>query len=245
LKIDLTFPQSIVFWLTFPAKELRILETMRERNAQTNAQGSSSRRSQNHPPRSHDLPTRRRSKIAQLPKSLRHEINLLIEDNVPQKQILEFLAQRGHTGISHRNLSSWICGAKPNPGSSGFNDWRQEQQAISTLQAQQEFSLDLLRQNEGHSIHDAARLLAASQLAQVISDFDVQSLKEALSDHPEDYARVVNALTKLSRDNLEYEKYRFLVAEQKRKMEAALVKAQSGGLTPETIHAMEEVLDLF
>ena len=56
---------------------------------------------------------------------------------------------------------------------------------------------------------------------------------------------MVNALTKLSRDNLEYEKYRFVIAEQKRKMEAALVKAQSGGLTPEIIHTMEEVLDLF
>src|SRR5438105_5003479 len=149
---------------------------MWERNTQTNAPGTSSRHRQNHAPRlprrnavkeglprrnavkegSHDPPTRRRSKISQLPKPLRHEINLLIEDNVPQKQILQFLAQRGHTGISQRNLSAWICGAAPNPGSSGFNDWRQEQQAIADLKAQQEFSLDLLRQNEGHSIHDAA-----------------------------------------------------------------------------------------
>jgi hypothetical protein len=100
----------------------------------------------------------------------------------------------------------------------------------------------LLRHNQGHSIHDAARLLAASQLAQVIRDFDVQSLKDALSDHPEDYARVVNALTKLSRDNLEYEKYRFLVAQQKRKIEAQLTKAQTGGLSPQLV---EEALNLF
>lgn len=188
--------------------------------------------------------TRRRGKIAQLPKALRDEINRLIEDNVPVKQILHRLAECGHPNITARNLSTWIRGNHRN-ASSGFEDWRHEQQAIDDIKARQEFSLDLLRQNEGHSIHDAARLLAASQLAEVIADFDIQQLKDALSQHPEDYGRVVNALTKLSSDNLEYEKYRFLVAGQKRKIQKELNQArQDGGLSPQVMDALEQALGL-
>src|SRR5919205_4271899 len=61
---------------------------------------------------------RRRSKIAQLPQPLRHELNLLIQDNVPAKQILGFLARHGHTGINKVNITDWIHGH--HNGSSGY-----------------------------------------------------------------------------------------------------------------------------
>jgi len=187
---------------------------------------------------------RRHSKIAQLPAPLREELNLLIEDNADSEKIISFLNARGFPGISKGNIHSWIHGYAKDKGSSGYKDWLQQKQAIEDLCARQEFALDLLRQNEGHTIHDAARLLAASQLADVIRDFDVQSLKQALADQPEYYGRVVNALTKLSRDNLEYEHYRFRVAQQKARIEAELNRASGGGLTQETIRQIEAALHL-
>jgi hypothetical protein len=200
-----------------------------------------------HHPSRPQMTIRRRGKIAQLPKPLRDEINRLIEENVSSTKIIALLAQRGYPGVTRRNLTSWIQGSAKGKGSSGYNDWCQEQQALEDLHARLEFALELTRQNSDHpdDIHDAARLLAASQLAEVVSDFDVQQLKQALSARPESYALVVNALTKLSRDNLEYERYRYKVAEEKRKIQAELTKTGDAGLSPETIQKIQQALNSF
>jgi len=192
------------------------------------------------------MTVRRRGKIAQLPKPLREEVNLLIEENVESKKIIALLAERGYPGVTKRNLTSWVQGLGKNKGSSGYGDWCQEQQALENLQARQEFALQLVGQGKDHpsDIHEAARLLAASQLAEVISNFDVQQLKEALSARPESYALVVNALTKLSRDNLEYERYRYKVAEQKQKIQTELTNADSAEVSCETMEKIRQALSL-
>ena len=51
------------------------------------------------------LDPKRRGKIATLPKSLRHEINLMIEDHASSRKIIAWLAERGHTGINDVNIS--------------------------------------------------------------------------------------------------------------------------------------------
>ena len=186
---------------------------------------------------------RRRGKIALLPKGLRDEVNRMIEDNAGSRAIIKFLEGRGHRGINKVNITHWVQG--DGAGSSGYQDWQGEQRALAELKAQEEFALDIVRQNKGHTLHDAARLLAVSQLAQLFSQLDVQSLTDSLSAHPQNYVRLLNSLSKLSRDSRDYERYEFDRVQREQKKEARSGRrAKKGGLSPEAIALFERELNL-
>lgn len=112
------------------------------------------------------MKVRRRGKIAHLPKELREQINLMIQDNVPSRKIIAFLSVRGHLHISDVNISDWIHGDRR--GSSGYNDWLREREQLSAMQSRREFARELVRQGEGHHLHEATRLMAAAQLSEVM-----------------------------------------------------------------------------
>jgi hypothetical protein len=182
---------------------------------------------------------RRRGKIAQLPDKLREHVNEMIRSNAGSKAILAFLAAKGHPGINHVNISHWTKG--DGDGSSGYNDWLREQQALAALQASHEFARQLISQNQELSIHEAGRLIAASQLIDLFAGFDVASLRQALTTRPESYARLVNAITKLSRDSLEHEKFQDRLAEQKRFDDEKLHPHKSG-FSEKNMKAIQEML---
>jgi len=52
------------------------------------------------------LSRRRRGKIAHFPESVRHEINVMLDDGLPYKDIIARLAERGHR-LNKDNLSRW------------------------------------------------------------------------------------------------------------------------------------------
>jgi hypothetical protein len=114
------------------------------------------------------------------------------------------------------------------------------------MKAKREFALEIVRQNEGSKIHEASLQLAASQLYEVITDFDIEAVKTLLKAAPENYAKIVNALSKLSESALDVEKFKANIAEQKRKIELELGRANTagGGLTPETLGKIKEALNL-
>src|SRR5437588_3120274 len=147
----------------------------------------------------------RRSKIAKLPKPIRHELNLMIESHASARNIIAFLTERGHPDINEVNITDWIHG--DHNGSSGYLDWLREQHQAFSLQARREFASDLIAQADGPQIHEATRLTAASKLSEVIIGFNIQRLKEALTAKPVAFATLVTALRRLSRDNLAYQKY--------------------------------------
>jgi len=190
--------------------------------------------------RSPDATTRRRGKVARLPKELREEVNRLIEANTTSARIIEFLTQRGHPEINEVNITHWVKGNRA--GSSGYADWLRERDQLAALSSHREFALEVVRQGDGPQIHEANRLLAAVQLSEVLIGFDVQSLKRTLSDRPLAFAMLVTALRRLSRDSLAYEKYRRLVAEQKEKLQRELGQAKTTGLTPEIVEKARNIL---
>src|SRR5689334_530853 len=99
-------------------------------------------------------PSRRRGKIAQLPKEIRDEVNRMIENNARSGAIIRFLAERGHPGIDKVNITHWVQG--DGTGSSGYQDWQRDQRALAELRTQEEFALELVKQNHAHSLHDAS-----------------------------------------------------------------------------------------
>jgi hypothetical protein len=182
------------------------------------------------------MPNRRTGKIARLRKDLRDQVNTMLRDGAPYAQIIRYLAQNGADEINDQNLTNWKDG--------GYQDWLKEQERLADLQAKREFAFEIVKQNEGSKIHEASLQLAASQLYEVISDYDLTSLKELLADKPANYAKVVNALAKLSSSALDIEKYREQVKAQKDKISAEISKAKNAGLTPETLTKIEDALNL-
>lgn len=179
---------------------------------------------------------RRKGKVAQLPFEIRSQVNEWIRDGVTYAEICQRLAAAGHPDMNEMNISNWKDG--------GHQDWLKEQERLADMQAKREFALAIVKANEGSTIHEASLQVAASQIYEVLTDFDIATLKPALAGDPENYSRLVNALSKLSEGGLKYERYRQEVADRKAKIEAELGKAKTGGITPETIERIERELKL-
>jgi hypothetical protein len=179
---------------------------------------------------------RRTSKISRLPKEFRDVINLMLQDGAAYLKIQQWLALKGHV-ITEKNISDWYKG--------GYEDWLKEQSRLADMKARREFAMDVVRENEGSKIHEAGLQIAATQIYELLSDFDVESLKEKLAGDPANFSKIVNALTKLSEGGLKYERYRAEVAAAKARIDAELGRAKGkGGITPETLEKIEQELRL-
>lgn len=183
------------------------------------------------------MSNRRTGKIARLPKELRDVVNLMLQDGAPYAAIIEKLADHGHADINEQNVTNWKDG--------GYQDWCNEQSRLDDMRAKREFALEIVAQNDGSKLHEATLHLAASQLYEALTEFDLGRLKQLLADAPENYAAIVNSLAKLSKQALDIERYKDLVRQRKAAIEAELTRAKSGGgLTVDTIQAIEAQLKL-
>jgi hypothetical protein len=95
------------------------------------------------------------------------------------------------------------------------------------------------------------QMLLLSQINDVLQDYDPRCLKRLLEDKPEQFLRLASALnaqateqTRRTKLELDLQKYRDRVAEQKRKIEQALSQTHSQGLTPEVLAKIEEAARL-
>ena len=148
----------------------------------------------------------RTGKIARAPYEVRTHVNAMLRDGNTSKAVVNFLAGAGIAGVNEQNVTNWRDG--------GYQDWLKEQSRLNDMQAKREFAMEIVRQNEGSKLQEATLHLAASQLYETLTEFDIGSLKELLAEKPENYALIVNALAKLSKGSLEIERYKDMVAER-------------------------------
>lgn len=175
----------------------------------------------------------RTGKIARAPYEVRKQVNELLRDGKTAKAVINFLNGAGIPNVSEQNVTNWREG--------GFQDFLKEQTRLDEMRFKREFAMEIVRQNQGSQLQEATLHLAASQLYEALTDYDIGNLKQLLAEKPENYAAIVNSLAKLSKGALEVDKYKAQVREQKEKIEAALNTAKSkGGLTPETLKTIEE-----
>lgn len=188
---------------------------------------------------------RHRGMIARLPYEVRSEVCRRLRDGQTYAAVAEYARGAGYPDIDERHVERW---AKPDSetGRCGYNDWLRDQDRLDDMASKREFALQIVRANEGSTIHEAALQVAASQLYEVITEFNLDNIKQQLAEKPKLYADLVGSLGKLSHAGLEYAKYRDHVVEQKRKitqLTSAAAKAP-GGLTPETLKQIEEAAAL-
>ena len=190
----------------------------------------------------------RTGKIARLKKAHRDQVNTMLLDGASAESVIRFIGKlvaAGETDAdgeaiqlpNDQNITNWREG--------GYADWLKERQRLDDMRSKREFALEIVKLNEGGKIHEAGLNLAASQIFELLQDFDVQTLKNQLADDPENYSKLVSALARISKEALGFEKYREQVAEARRQIEAALdADKGKGGITPETLEKIRNELNL-
>ena len=181
------------------------------------------------------MPHRRKGKIARIPKIIRDSLNQMILDGLPYRKIIEQLGEHGK-GLNQQNLTNWKKG--------GHQDWLDQLARLDDMRSKREFALDIVRENAGSEVQEASVQIAASQIYQILMDYDLRALKKRLKSDPENYARVINALSKLSEGGLKFERYRAEVALRKANIEKEIDRSKQNGITPETLQRIEHELSL-
>ncbi len=174
------------------------------------------------------------SKVAALPKTIRHRISELIIEGVPDPEILSRL-RADAAGLTVEDLVAWKqrCHAQ----------WLREQERLQRLRTLREFALEIMK-DENSRLKEAGIEIAAAQIYELLADFDPLSLREKLDGDPAQFARIVSALARLSDGGLKYERYRAEVAERKAEIERDLAKSGPGGLTAEAVAEIEKKVRL-
>lgn len=179
------------------------------------------------------MSNRRTGKIARLPFDTRTVVNEMLRDGKPYSEIIFAI---GDSDVNEQNLTNWKEG--------GHQDWLKEQARLEDMAAKREFAFQIVKENDGSKLHEANLHLAASQIYEVLTEFDPQRLKDLLDESPENYAHVVNALGKLSKSNIEVQKYKDAVNAALKICADAKKSEGTGGLSADTIERIEKELKL-
>jgi hypothetical protein len=148
----------------------------------------------------------------------------MILDGITYKEIIRILGPEARD-INEDNLTNWRQG--------GYQDWLRQQQRVDQQQANYELALDLVSQNAGTTMAKAARQIVASQICQLLLDFDPVAVAAALADKPELYTRLINALARLS-EGESTSSYRLVL---EAKVKATLEKEEAPSDEPKTVKA--------
>ncbi len=133
-------------------------------------------------------------KVAQFPKALRDQINFMLRDGVRYPEIIRRLGEPGK-GLKPGHLHEYYR--------RGFQEWLQQQEWLERVTAKSEFSADLLAAPDTANLHEAGLRLAAAYMLDQLGRFAAAGA----DPQPEMFARLVNALSRLSREALAAQKY--------------------------------------
>ena len=178
---------------------------------------------------------RTRSFVAALRHELREEISQMLWDGATYGAIGAAMAAKG-IKLSPNVLMTWLRG--------GYQDWLAKQERLSQGERMMASALKMVKESQGTVIQEAGLQLAATQIYEVLKDFNPKVLTKKLYRDGEGYARLVQMMARLSDGGLKYEKYRAEVAERKRKLLEDIEEGKKGGATLELWERMEGNLNL-
>jgi len=175
-------------------------------------------------------------KIARLPNELRERISTMIRDCVPYKTIIETLGKPVRH-ITARNLTSWK--------NHGYKQWLENQEQIDLMHKATNLAIAAATSNETMVVHQASLHLVAKQLKEALTDFNTESIRKALEGDPENFAKLVNAIARLSEGGLRFERYHAELADKKAELIKHIEAGKKNGFTPDVIAKMEHALHMF
>ena len=131
-------------------------------------------------------------KIARLPKPTRDMINLMLDDALPYRVILDELAETGG-GLTAQTLAHWV--------QTGHQQHLHNRQTIDTAKTQAEFAADLLHelgQIDPTAVHRACLVIAGGQIFNAIVEYGDEALRKMLHTQPASYLAALNILCRLA-----------------------------------------------
>jgi hypothetical protein len=162
---------------------------------------------------------RRTGKIAQLPRAVREQVNLMLDEGKQYQPIIDWLSANGHPGITHNNLTNWKAG--------GFQDWLELSRHLSEMEKLRELSYDIATANDGSKTQEAAIHLAAACLCRVLLKFDPAKLANDLEIKPAHFTTMLNSFTRLNRRSNELDMIKEYIRQQEdRRKEAEQTKVE-------------------
>jgi hypothetical protein len=188
---------------------------------------------------SNDTGHRRTGKVAQLRKAARDKISEMICDGFTYAEIIQELGPDG-VGLSQVNISNWKI-------EGGHTDWLRAKEKREALEAREEVTMDLARDHTGATIQQASRQIASTHICELLMDLDHAALNKAIATNPMAFTRLLNALSRLTADELACARFRAEEAQreaQLQKNKVAHIPPEDRGLTPENLHKIEQVLHL-
>lgn len=149
------------------------------------------------------IPVKRRGKVARLPKEIRNEVNLFLDDGKTLEEIAQWLEEKGFPGFNVVNLHNWKDG--------GFQDWLREQERLENQQLQREWIADLARQTASGEINQLSLQLFSSQIMNTLFGLDTAQLKKGLGSNPRHYIALLNSVCRMHEHFTESEEYEAFV----------------------------------
>src|SRR5947209_2913921 len=136
---------------------------------------------------------RAKGKIAWGPKAVRDKINQLLLDGLSYPAILRSLGPDGE-GLNVNNL--WRYHKGP------YRHWLRQQHWLAQARVKEEAAAEFCRGIDASNLNQAAVQTTIVQIYEAIRDLSSGTLKEMLVSDPRSYARIVNSLSRLSKENL-------------------------------------------
>jgi len=139
----------------------------------------------------------RLGKVARLPRQYRDMVCRMLRNNCAARRIVDALGEFGIT-VTERNISNWKTRG-------GYAQWCLEEDRAAEIRLHQDHLLQYLRKEQASQIPEVGLQLAASQMSRYL--LQPEAIQQLIAN-PEDYARVVSALCRVTDKIHALQKYR-------------------------------------
>jgi len=137
--------------------------------------------------------------VARLPKTMRDQLNQMMLDGLSYPEIIKRLGDpASHLKPDH--LSEWK--------KRGHKDWLVQQDWLAERRARRESAADLIQDCDATQVNQGALHLGTLYIFDALRDLRAGSLDNKLGGDSAAFARLLNALSRASRETLQLQKYR-------------------------------------
>lgn len=150
--------------------------------------------------------SRRNGKVARLPAALCNQINLMLDDGVPYKQIIASLCPAG-AHLNEDNLSNWRLG--------GYQDYLKAQLLTDHARTQTEAAADLLRDTDRLDpvkLQQVCREMSLLQYLTTLMQHGEQFAHESIQRNPAKLITLMNACCNSANTNIALERRNWRLA---------------------------------
>ncbi len=142
---------------------------------------------------------RPKGKIPSLTKEQRDAINHLLLDGATYAVVEARMAEQG-ISLNGENISNWYH--------TGYQEYLDQLDRLDYQRARYEAASDLLQNTDTAKLPEAGLQVAAAQIYDLLGRFTPAALAKAFTDDPDKYTRLLNALSRITRESLTIQKYR-------------------------------------